>query len=103
MSEKIMFLFSKEDVLRISEKMIKGRKIIFVDMHGMKAKVAKKFLNNLISLNTEGYDMCIIHGYNHGTAIKEIVYNELSNDRIKEKKVYENNLGRTYLKIAKVA
>ncbi len=103
MSEKIMFLFSKEDVLRISEEIVNGRRLIVVDMHGMKAKVAKKFLNNLISLNTEGYDMCIIHGYNHGTAIKEIVHNELTNDRIKEKKVYGNNLGRTYLKIAKVA
>ena len=101
MSERISFLFSKEDIARIKFSVQKdGKKLVTVDMHGLRAKDARKFIKNLVAINKEGYDMCFIHGYNHGTAIKEIIWNEKLNNRITDKRGIQKNPGITYLSVA---
>jgi len=42
----------------------------------------------------------VIHGYNHGTAIKDMVRNHLDNKRIMDRAADQFNLGITYLAIA---
>ncbi len=82
MSERIMFLFSRDEIKRIRDELQEdGSHLITVDMHGLKVKEAKRFLKNLIAINKEGYEMCVIHGFNHGTAIKEMVNKDSLSER----------------------
>ncbi len=99
MSEKMLFLFKKEDVERVSEVIEDGRKIIFIDVHGMSVKEADKFLKAIILLDREGNDLCVIHGYVHGTKIKEHIFNEKISDRILDIRTVKYNMGRTMLKV----
>ena len=101
MNERMMFLFSKEDISRIKFSIQKnGKKLVTVDLHGLRAKEARQFIKNLVAINKEGYDMCFIHGFNHGTAIKKIIWNESVNSRITDKRGIQNNPGVTYLSVA---
>ncbi len=100
MSERIMFLFSRDEISRINDEVrTDGSHLITVDMHGLSTNKAKRFLKNLVAINKEGYEMCIIHGFNHGTAIKEMVKNEKLSERVIEKSPVKNNPGRTNIKL----
>ncbi len=103
MSERIKMIFSKEDVERIREYILENKEhVIEVDVHGLKARDAKTFLHNLITIDREGYDICVVHGYNHGTAIKEIIYNKFLSDRLVGRITFAHNPGMTILKIAAI-
>lgn len=94
-------ILTKEEKDRIQITTKEGEKIqISVDMHGLNANKAKKFLNNLIVMLRGEFELKIIHGYNHGTVIKEIIWNEYKNSKIKEKIADATNLGVTYLSVA---
>ena len=99
MREKLMMIFTKEELNRISE----NGHTITVDLHGLIVRDAKRLLNNLMVLNRDGYDICAIHGYNHGTAIKEMIRGTLGNPRLSSKKSVNGNYGRTVLKMQKAA
>ena len=93
-------MFSKKEISRITEELKEdGSHLFVVDMHGLTTKKAKKFLKNLIAINKEGYDLCVIHGYIHGTAIREMIYKDNLGERVIKKIAYPSNHGRTLLKI----
>ena len=73
---------------------------ITVDVHGMKCWEVRRLLNNLILLSSGSFTMEIIHGYIHGTAIKEMIANDAINPRIINR--YEDtwHYGVTYLNVA---
>ena len=81
----------------------KTQKLIF-DAHGFTARKAKSTINNLIALNKDGFTMEVIHGYNHGTVIKEIVKDTENNinKRVEKRKVFKHNPGVTRLEIVAV-
>ncbi|ADL36033.1 hypothetical protein bpr_II094 (plasmid) [Butyrivibrio proteoclasticus B316] len=99
MSERMMFLFSKGELKRIVLSEEGGAKLITVDMHGLSVKEATRLLKNLIAVDREGYDICVIHGFTHGTKIKEALWNEKLSERIYKKTSPGYNPGRTYLKL----
>lgn len=103
MNAKMKMIFTKEEIARITEKIQGDVHMLTVDVHGLKVKEAKRFLNNLIAVNSEAYDIRVIHGYNHGTAIKEMVRTELESTRLLEKKSVRHNPGQTILKMNKAA
>lgn len=79
----------------------KNKKVqVSVDMHGMTASDAKRFLNNLVVMIRGEFELKIIHGYTHGTVIKEIIWNEYQNSKIKKRIADVTNLGVTYLSVA---
>ncbi len=102
MRKRMEMIFTKEELARITG--IKHENIItlIVDVHGLKVKEAKRLLKNLMVLNLEGYDICVIHGFNHGTAIKEMISAALYHPRNVAKKT-GSNPGRTLLKMEKAA
>ncbi len=77
-------------------------KKLVIDVHGLSAKTAKRTINNIVAVNRAGYEVQIIHGYNHGTAIKEMLQdkNRISSKRIKNRKGCKHNLGITNLEIS---
>lgn len=71
MIKKFEFLFPKDDLKRFS--IVNGE--LYVDVHGMTCLEAQKFLKNVIALMKGDFCMYVIHGYNRGCAIKEMLQN----------------------------
>lgn len=97
MKEKMEMIFTREEMKRVINGLQQNADMITVDLHGLKVKEAERFLKNLMAINREGRDICVIHGYNHGTAIKEMIAGNLSAPRLKAKRNVRGNFGRTVL------
>ena len=93
-------LYPVEDVRRLAYTQSPGGDVVSVDVHGMKCWQAKQFINKIINLSNHPFHLTVIHGYNHGTAIKDMVRNHLDNKRIMDRAADQFNLGITYLAIA---
>ena len=94
--QQLGMLLTKEELNRIK---IKGNQIT-VDLHHLKVKEAKRLLNNIVAINRSSFTMECIHGYNHGTALKEMIQGDFNNKRILSKKSLQHNLGLTELTVA---
>ncbi len=89
-------VFTEDDMRRIRE--YEGK--IVVDLHGKKRREAIVFVNNIINLVHHPFEMDLIHGYNHGTVLKEMVLEEQINRRIVNRRCSNDNLGVTHLNVA---
>ena len=104
MGNRLEMVFTKEEIARITEKVSNNMHTITVDVHGLKVKEAQRLLKNLTALNREGYDITVIHGYTHGTAIKNMLESDqLNNPRITGKEKVKGNYGRTVIKMNSAA
>ncbi len=74
--------------------------MIIVDVHGMTCTKARKFINNIINVVRVAFQLIIIHGYNHGTAIKDMLANSFTNSHISKKYTDSFNYGITHMLIA---
>ncbi len=90
---------SEMNRIKISESH-SGKIRITADVHGMKCYEAKRFINNIINIGRTAFQLVVIHGYNHGTAIKEMLAQNFSNDRIYEQFPDPRNQGVTHMLIA---
>lgn len=101
LSEKFEVIYPGDEVTRIQIfQKSNGELSVVVDVHGMKCRQAERFINNLINIARCRFVMTVIHGYNHGTAILEMVRNELDNRHIVNRYTDNYNRGVTYLAIA---
>ncbi len=98
MGDMMKLVFTEEEIKRIKMKGNSGR--IQVDLHMLTVPGAKRLLSNLIALDREGREIDVIHGFNHGTRIKDMVWNGLPNPRIAGRRCPEGNPGLTTLTIA---
>lgn len=98
--EGVRRLYPAEDFRRLTYVHSSGEDVVSVDVHGMKCWQAKRFINNIINLANRPFRLTVIHGYNHGTAILDMVRNHLENKHIIERTDDPNNQGITYLAIA---
>ena len=73
---------------------------IIADVHGMKCGQARRFINNVINITRQGFSLVVIHGFHHGTAIKNMLASDFNNDRIILNQADHNNPGRTILQLA---
>ena len=74
MKEKYEFLYSKTMYERVKWT---GDNCATVNVHGLSVGRAIKFIRNLLCLSiSEPLILEVIHGYNHGTAIKEAIQKE---------------------------
>ena len=99
-SERLAFIFSVEELRRINVSVNKKRMMVVVDVHGLKTYEAKRFINNIINVIKTEFTLIVIHGYNHGTAIKDMLNGCFSNNHVKEKFGDSSNPGITYLLVA---
>lgn len=96
---RLGMIFSQDDIARISIK-DDGKLQVTVDVHGMKCVQAKRFINNIINSIREAFRLVIIHGYNHGTAIKDMLAENFSNTHIIDQYQDPRNKGVTYMVLA---
>lgn len=90
---------SEMNRIKISESR-SGKIRITADVHGMKCCEARRFINNIINIVRTAFQLVIIHGYNRGTAIKEMLAQNFSNDHIYEQFPDPRNQGVTHMLIA---
>lgn len=99
--EKIKLIFSNEEISRIRiDEQSEQQLSITVDVHGLKCSEARRLINNLINLLRMSFQLIIIHGYNHGTAIKDMLATNFSNSHIKERYPDCYNQGVTHILVA---
>lgn len=96
---KMVLTQSEMNRIKISESR-SGKIRITADVHGMKCYEARRFINNIINIVRIAFQLVIIHGYNHGTAIKEMLAQIFSNDHIYEQFPDPRNQGVTHMLIA---
>lgn len=101
MPQEYNLIFTKEELNRITVTQNQFNELeIVVDVHGMKCSYAKRFINNLINVTRRAFTLTIIHGYNHGTAIKDMLHNEFSNPHILQNIPDKRNQGLTHFVLA---
>ncbi len=99
--ERMTFILNGDDLRRVNiQKDNKGNIIVVIDVHGMRVAEAKKVLNSIIIMYRFPFKLRVIHGYNHGTAIRDMIADELDNQRIVSKKVMYYNPGITSIRLA---
>lgn len=98
--ERLSGIYTNEETARIHITENNNGIYVVVDLHGMRCGQAKRFINNLINIARCPFLLTVIHGYNHGTAILEMVRNELRNQHISRMFLDSHNQGVTYLAIA---
>ena len=98
---RLRMVLTNDELDRITVKERESGKIrITADVHGMKCYEARRFINNIINIVRIAFQLVIIHGYNHGTAILDMVRNDLASSHIKSRYADNYNPGVTYLAIA---
>lgn len=101
LSEKFAAIYPGDELNRIQVlQRNNGIILVVVDVHGMKSWQAERFINNLINIARCPFVMSVIHGYNHGTAILDMVRTKLTNRHIVNRYTDNYNRGITYLAIA---
>ena len=91
MADKLRLILNKENFDRFSEE--NGK--YYLDVHGLKVYEAKSLIKNVGAFIEPGNSLIIIHGYIHGTAIKDMLSQKCLFNR---KHTVENNVfnqGRT--------
>lgn len=94
-------IFTSEEMSRITINNPKDECLwITADVHGMKCCQARRFINNIINVIHMVFHLEIIHGYVHGTAIKEMLDRNFNNVHIIEHHSDPCNYGVTYITLA---
>jgi DNA-nicking Smr family endonuclease len=95
---RFSMIFTKEQLERINTREIKGGITeVTADVHGLSVKNAKKFINNIINVARTAIKLVIIHGYNHGTAIKDMIRETFDNSHVVGKYDCSYNKGVTFI------
>lgn len=98
---RLKMILTQKELDRINVSEIGNRKIrITADVHGMKCYEARRFINNIINIVRMTFQLVIIHGYNHGIAIKEMLAQNFSNNHVFEQFPKPRNQGITHMLIA---
>ena len=97
LNDRFSQVLTGEDIKRINIKEKNGNIKIMVDVHGMTVKAAKRLINNIINMAMTVVEIVIIHGYNHGTAIKDMLLNRFENSHIDHIFSDEFNMGVTHI------
>ena len=100
MNENIKMILTKDELRRIKTKIKDGKPEITVNVHNMHVKEAQRLLKNLIAIDRKCEELHVIHGYNHGTAIKDMIAADLTSPRIISKSVRKDNPGLTDIVLA---
>ena len=98
---RLRMVLTNDELSRISiQEKSQGRILITADVHGMRCYEAKRFINNIINIVRMSFQLVIIHGYNHGTAIKEMLAQNFNNNHIYKQCPEPRNQGVTHMLIA---
>ena len=93
-------IFTKEELSRINIVEEETGKNVYVDVHAMSRKDAKRFVHNIIVAIRGSFTVTVIHGWNNGTKLKDMFRTDLISNRVTQIKNVPYNYGETQLLIA---
>ena len=83
--KRFMMVFTPSEIERITFEMKdEAIEVVKVDVHSLKCAIARRFINNIINLILGSVKLIVIHGFNHGTAIRDMLRQSFSNIKIDE-------------------
>lgn len=91
---RLSLVLSSNDMNRIK---ISSNNGITIDLHNLGTREAMILINNVINIIPDECCIKLIHGYNHGVALKEMINCRFKNPRIERKESVDGNLGATVL------
>lgn len=103
MRRRLGRIFTDDEMQRITMNIENGRPTIKVDVHGMACNEARKFLSNLIALFRTAFRLVVIHGYTHGTAIRDMIRENSLSEKVDSVHMWYWNDGVTELSIKALA
>lgn len=74
-----------------------GKPMITYDAHGQTVSEVRQVIRNIVNISRCPINLCVIHGYNHGTAIKDMLAREDFSERLETKYNPSRNPGETIL------
>ena len=101
---RLSMILTNDDFNRISVHESDDGLELTIDLHYLRCLQAQTILKNIIALNRFGFSIHAIHGFNHGTAIKEMLTRQSRlNHRFSNIYSPAWNPGETYIQIAAIA
>ena len=97
---RMSFILAGDNLKRVSIEQRNNMNYIYVDLHGMSCKIANRVVRSIIAMYRFSFVLVLIHGFNHGTALKEMIRNSIENSRIKSITSPDYNPGITYMQLA---
>lgn len=73
--------------------------VVRIDMHGMNRDEAYRTITGILNANKGKFIIDVIHGYNHGTVLKNMIQNDLRHRRITKKENCFYNQGETMIEV----
>ena len=73
-----------------------------IDLHGFSRKQAYFVITTIIKLTRENFTLDLIHGFNHGTILKSMIYEDIHSPRITNKYCNPWNPGETFIELTAI-
>ena len=93
MANKLSMIFTTEQMNRLNF----SNEEIYVDLHGMGKDAAYWFIKCIIGMCLTTTHLILIHGYNHGTVLKEMIHTYHLSDKISKLYTETGNMGITHI------
>ena len=94
---RVDFILPKDEKQRVSYRIgDDGQTEIILDLHGLRCNEARRLIVNLVNILRQRITVILIHGYNHGTAIRDMLPT-IHNEHIAGLRRDTYNQGKTYL------
>lgn len=100
--QKLNFVIYGDNEWRLYDFTVDGNGIpnIRLNVHGMTVREAKVFILNVVNVIRGRMVLEVIHGFNHGTAIRDMLAGENFSGRLTERSCPGRNPGMTNMRIA---
>lgn len=93
-------ILTKDELSRITTVKYGSVLVITIDLHELSGRAALRLIKNLIALHySEKVLLKIIHGYRHGTVIKEHLWKDQLSNRPFERQSVFCNPGMTLVRV----
>lgn len=99
MEERLELVLKKEQLSRIRFEQAE----LTVDLHGMCQSECRWLVRTMIAIIFTDFQLNLIHGYNHGTKLKEMLLATNLSDRVTDMYCDPWNPGMTHMHIAQRA
>ena len=100
--ERIRFILYGNDAWRILavREGASGEMELTIDVHGRTVREARREIHNIVNCTLMPFRLNVIHGYNHGTAIKDMLSMESFQGRLEDRYCPAGNPGETVMRFA---
>lgn len=98
--DKLKTILNSEDLGRCHRTKIDGETALFLELHTLKTKEAKRLIQNVLLCTVGESVVACNHGYRRGDSNRRKIQEEIFSRRVISKDILPENPGMTYVKLA---